>query len=394
LGASVLPGQFLSVTGLIALLTLAIWGYLLAARGRFWRMDVAVAPSAPAAGMDWPAVTAVVPARDEAEVVGAAVRSLLDQDYGGPLHVILVDDDSSDGTADRAREAARCSRRPDALTVVRARARPSGWVGKVWAMAEGLARAEADHPAARYILFTDADIGHPQNGLGALVTRAETDGLDLASLMVRLHCETPAERALIPAFVFFFRMLYPFAWVGDPARSMAAAAGGVMLVRRSALDRIGGLAVIRSALIDDCALARALKAGGPIWLGLADRTHSIRGYGSLAALWKMVARSAYTQLDHSPLLLAGTVLGMALTFIAPPALLLAGGGPALPGGIAYAAMIAAYLPSLRYYRCSLLWALALPAVALIYLGATLDSARRHWAGRGGEWKGRTRAGVQ
>jgi hopene-associated glycosyltransferase HpnB len=253
------------------------------------------------------------------------------------------------------------------------------------------------------VLFTDADIEHPPDGLRQLVARSESERLDLNSLMVRLHCETPAERATMPAFVYFFRMLYPFRWVNDPHRTIAAAAGGTMLVRRAALRRIGGLAAIRSELIDDCALAAAIKAGKEtgeggtgephrIRLDLAGETRSLRGYGSASGVWRMIARSAYTQLRYSPILLAGVVLAMTLVFIAPPVLALAADGAARwLAAAAWLLMAVSYVPALKYHGRSPLWAPALPLVAAFYLGATLDSARRHWVGRGGEWKGRVRA---
>ena len=368
----------------VALLAFLAWAYLLLGRGLFWRVRLDAPPPLRTA----PPVVAVVPARDEAEVVGETVRALLGQEYPGPFRVVLVDDGSGDGTAEVALAAARGA--PERLEVVRAEPTPPGWAGKVWAMAEGVRHAEAAMPEARYVLLTDADIAHEPTSLAGLVARAEAGGLDLASQMVRLSTETWAERALIPAFVFFFAMLYPFGWVGSRKRRTAAAAGGCMLVRREALERIGGLAAIKGALIDDCALAAAIKPGGAVWLGHADATRSTRVYGSAGAVWRMVARTAYTQLGHSPLLLALTVLGMLVVYVAPPLLALFGHGlAAFLGLLAWITMAAAYLPTLRYFGLSALWAPALPLVALFYVGATVDSARRHRAGRGGEWKGRT-----
>jgi hopene-associated glycosyltransferase HpnB len=280
--------------------------------------------------------------------------------------------------------------RPEGLTVERSPALPQGWAGKVWAMRTGVEAA----PDAAYVLFTDADIEHPPGGLRQLAALSEAEGLDLNSLMVRLHCETFAERAAMPAFVYFFRMLYPFRWVDDPGHAVAAAAGGVMLVRREALARIGGLAAIRNELIDDCALAAAIKSGGNrIRLDLAEEARSLRGYGTASGVWRMIARSAYTQLRYSPLLLAGIFVAMTLVFHVPPVLTMAAEGPArwIAAG-AWALIAASYLPALRYHGRSPLWAPALPLVAAFYLGATLDSARRHWIGRGGEWKGRVRIG--
>jgi hopene-associated glycosyltransferase HpnB len=373
-------------TGLGAL-ALAIWIYLLAFRGGFWRVRLDSPPMPPAI---WPEVAVVVPARDEAETVEAAIGSLLSQDYGGRFIVILVDDHSTDGTAEIARRAAHGG--ASRLHVIAARPLPPGWTGKLWAVSEGLAAAERLAPDARHVLLTDADIVHAPGGLAGLVTRAAAGGLDLASLMVRLRCESLAERLLVPAFVFFFAMLYPFVRVNRDNDPTAAAAGGCMLVRRSALARIGGIRAIRGQLIDDCALAAAIKPGGPIWLGLADRTRSLRRYERFADIWAMIARTAYTQLRYSPLMLFACVLAMALTYLAPPVLALAAGGSAaVLGWVAWFVMSASYLPMLRYYGRSPLWAPLLPIIALFYLGATIDSARRHWHGRGGQWKGRTQA---
>jgi hopene-associated glycosyltransferase HpnB len=374
----------------ISILALVIWIYLLLGRGGYWRLSLPEPVREAAASL--PGVVAVVPARNEAAVVGRAVASLLNQDYPASLHVVLVDDHSEDGTADMALAAAAGSLRPEGLTVRRSPALPPGWAGKVWAMRTGVEAAHDAAPNANYVLFTDADIEHPPNGLRQLVARSEAERLDLNSLMVRLHCETFAERAAMPAFVYFFRMLYPFRWVNYPRRLIAAAAGGVMLVRRAALERIGGLSAIRRELIDDCALAAAVKAGGHrIYLELAEEARSLRGYGSAGNVWRMIARSAYTQLRYSPALLAGVVFAMTLVFIVPPVLALAADGAARwMAAAAWLLMAASYVPALKYHGRSPLWAPALPLVAAFYLGATLDSARRHWAGRGGEWKGRVR----
>jgi hopene-associated glycosyltransferase HpnB len=262
----------------------------------------------------------------------------------------------------------------------------------MWAVAQGIKRAGEIDPSARYLLLTDGDIAHGGRNLAHLVARAEAGALDLTSLMVRLRCDSFAERFMIPAFVFFFQMLYPFAWVNDPTRGTAGAAGGCMLVRRSALERIGGIAAIKDALIDDCALAREMKRNGPIWLGLTNDAESLRIYGDLGEVWRMIARSAYTQLKYSPLLLAGTVLGLGLTFLAPPLLFLFGhGGASLFGLLAWIIMAGCYTPMLRFYGLTLWWAPLLPAIALVYLGATLDSALRHMRGKGGAWKGRFQA---
>jgi hopene-associated glycosyltransferase HpnB len=373
----------------VAALALVIWLYLTLARGGYWRFDL---PEPVRDSGALPAIVAVVPARNEAAVVGRAVKSLLDQDYPGHLHVVLVDDHSEDGTAEEALTAAARSLRPEGLTIRRSPALPPGWAGKVWAMRTGLEAAREVAPDAVYVLFTDADIDHPLAELRQLAARSEAERLDLNSAMVRLHCETFAERATMPAFVYFFRMLYPFRQVNDPGSAVAAAAGGVMLVRREALARIGGLAAIRNELIDDCALAAAIKSGGNrIRLDLAEEARSLRGYGTAGGVWRMIARSAYTQLRYSPLLLAGVALAMTLVFLAPPVLTMAADGPARwIAAVAWALMAASYLPALKYHGRSPLWAPALPLVAAFYLGATLDSACRHWMGRGGEWKGRVR----
>lgn len=361
-------------------LVVAIWAYLLLARGFFWQASVPASAPLPSR---YPSVVAVIPARNEAEGVGRAVSSLLDQDYPGDFSIVVVDDHSNDGTAEVARAAA--AGRDDRLTVVAARSLPGGWTGKLWALSEGV--RQAAHPPDLY-LFTDADIAHHRSNLTELVARLESERRDLVSLMVKLHCESFAERFLIPPFVFFFALLYPFAWSNDPRKSTAAAAGGCILIRRSAYARIGGYAAIKGALIDDCALAREVKRGGAIWLGLTQATESLRLYPRLADIWNMVARTAYTQLDYSPLLLAGTVLGLIVTYLAPVLLLFAGGAAAWLGALAWLGMAVSYAPMLRFYGRSLLWAPLLPAAASVYLAATIASAWRHWRGRGGEWKGR------
>lgn len=369
----------------LAFLAAALWAYLVFARGGFWRVSVAGPPRWPD---EWPAVVAVVPARDEALNVGRAVVSLLTQAYPGRLDVVVVDDHSSDGTAAAARGAAAVGAE-ERLSVIAGKTLPQGWTGKLWALEQGIERANESAPESRYLLLTDADVEHDRDNVAGLVARAESSALDLVSLMVKLNCESFAERAIVPAFVFYFQMLYPFAWVNRRDRKEAAAAGGCLLVRREALARIGGLSAISGRLIDDCALAAAVKAGGPIWLGLARETRSLRRYPRFRDIWLVVTRTAYTQLRRSPLLLAGTVLAMALAFVVPPLATLAGGGwTAQLGLIAWVAMGAVYLPTLRYYGVSPAWAAFLPLVALFYMGATVDSARRHWARRGGEWKGR------
>ncbi len=379
----------MSVLAMIGLVSLAIWVYLLTARGGFWlarETDTGRLPE-PAA---WPAVTAVVPARDEADVIARSVGGLLAQDYPGPFRVILVDDESADGTAAAARaEAARLGA-AERLEVIGGAPLPAGWTGKLWAMSQGVARAEAHAP--EYLLLTDADIAHAPDNLRSLVARAEAQGLVLTSLMAELHCETWPERLLIPAFVLFFQMLYPFRWVNDGRRKLGAAAGGCMLARREALARAGGVAAIRAAIIDDCAMGAVMKRQGPIWLGLTHRARSIRPYVTVAETGRMISRSAYAQLDYSPLILAGTLLGLALMFLVPPTLAFLGRGPAqLAGLAAWAAMTLAFQPMLRFYRRSPLWGLAMPLIGTLYGAFTLDSAIQVWRGRGGMWKGRAQA---
>lgn len=375
-------------TGL-GLLALAIWLYLLLGRGGFWltreRDGNAAMPAR------WPSVTAVVPARNEADVIEQSIASLLRQDYPGLFRVVLVDDGSNDGTADRALTAA-VGNDAGRLDVLRGSPLPGGWTGKVWAQHQGVSRALSSADKPDYLLLTDADIGHAPDNLRALVAQAESQELALTSSMVELSCRSWAERFLIPAFVFFFQMLYPFAWVADSHRSVAAAAGGCMLVRRESLERAGGMASIRSDIIDDCALARKLKAQGPIRLGLTRRARSLRPYDGLHEIGRMVSRSAYAQLDYSPLLLAGTVAGMAITYLMPVLLALFGGGLAQVTGLAaWLLMAVAFQPMLRFYRVSPLWGLALPAIAAAYTVFTVQSAVSVWRGRGGQWKGRAQA---
>ena len=372
----------------VSVVGLAAWLYLLAARGGFWRADIRDEEDLAPAPASWPSVAAVVPARNEADVVGASVTSLLAQDYPEPLPVFLTDDQSDDGTAEAARTAARAAGAADRVSVLPGMPLPAGWTGKLWAQSQGVAQAKsASRP--RYLLLTDADIAYDAGVVRRLVARAEARGLVLTSLMVKLRCESLAERALIPAFVFFFQMLYPFAWVNRKENAMAGAAGGCMLVRADALEAAGGIDAICSSLIDDCALGRAMKRQGPVWLGLTESVHSLRPYAGFGDIRRMVARSAYDQLGYSPLLLAGTVAGMTLAYLMPPLLAVWGTGLAhWVGGLTWALMTVAYYPIVRFYRLTPLWALALPAIACFYMLFTLDSALQHWRGRGGLWKGR------
>jgi hopene-associated glycosyltransferase HpnB len=334
----------------------------------------------------------VIPARDEADCIGKTVSSLLQQNYPGALRVIVVDDQSTDATAQAARDAAAAAGAADRLTVVAGRAVPAGWTGKLWAQHQGIEAAEGAPQPPTYLLLTDADIVYDADALCRLVARAESNGSVLTSLMVKLRAMSLAERMFIPAFIFFFQMLYPFSWANDPRRATAAAAGGCMLVRRDVLRAAGGMAAIRDALIDDCALAKKLKNYGPIWIGLTERVHSIRAYPAIADIRRMVARTAYAQLHYSPLVLAGTVFALALTYLAPVALaVFAGGGAQFVGIFVWLLMALALRPTLRFYRLTGLWGLALPAIAAMYMAFTVDSAYQHARGRGGMWKGRAQA---
>jgi hopene-associated glycosyltransferase HpnB len=373
------------VTLAIGCAALAAWIYLLLGRGMFWLGAERDDRNVPPEPSEWPAVVAIVPARDEADVVGQALASLRGQDYPGPFRIILVDDNSGDGTA----EAARAAGGVHPLEVISGAPLAEGWTGKLWAQSQGVARAGAAEPGARYLMFTDADIAHERTNLRQLVARAEANGLALTSLMARLTVRTGAERLLIPAFILFFQMLFPFAWVNDGRRRTAAAAGGCMLVRRDALEAAGGLAAIRGKIIDDCALAGLMKRQGSIWLGLTKRAQSLRPYSSFGEIARMVARSAYAQLDHSPLLLAGTVAAMAIVYAAPPLLALFAHGPARWLGLAaWLAMAIAIQPTLRLYRLWSVWGAALPVAGALYGGFTVWSAVRAWQGKGGQWKGR------
>ncbi len=381
-----------TVLTILAGLALAGWLYLILGRRWFWLAREMLPKEAPALAA-WPEIVAVVPARDEADVIGEAVSSLLGQDYPGRLSVVLVDDGSRDGTAEAAERAAAASGQVGRLRIVEARPPEPGWTGKMWAVAEGLAAADDSAPGAAFVWLTDADIAHAPGELRALAGKALGDGRDLVSLMVLLNCRSAIERLLIPAFVFFFQKLYPFPAVNDPASRVAAAAGGSMLVRREALERAGGIAAIRGELIDDCALARRIKRDGPIWLGLTGESRSLRPYDGLGGIWRMVARTAFTQLGHSPAMLGAAVAGMVLFYVVPAAALVLGAvgrepAAAAMGGLALFLMGLAYRPTCRLYG-PLGWPfLALPAAAFLYTLMTVDSARRHWRGEGGAWKGR------
>ena len=368
----------------IAAASFAAWVYLILGRGFFWlareRDDVGEPEAPPAC----PSVCAIVPARNEADVIEHSIGSLLAQNYPGAFHVVLVDDQSADDTAATARDldAGR-------LTVLSGAARPAGWTGKLWAQQQGIAHATAQH-APDYLWLTDADIAHAPDTLSGLIARAE-QGRVLVSLMAKLHCETFAERMFVPAFVYYFDMLYPFAWVNGRGAT-AAAAGGCMLVRRTALETAGGIAQIRTRIIDDCALGALMKSQGRIWLGLTNRSVSLRPYEAVGDVGQMIARSAYAQLGYSQVMLAGTVLGMLLIFVAPPPLaVFARGWPQALGAAAWLLMAASLVPMLRFYRRSPLWGVALPIIGAFYTAFTLQSAIQFWRGKGGMWKGRPQA---
>lgn len=379
---------------LVAVAAAAIWLYLIVGRGFFWRAaerdeDL----RAPEALVAWPSVTAIVPARNEADVIAESLGSLLRQSYRGRFDIVLVDDESADGTAEVARAAAVHAGASERLTILPGSTPPPGWTGKPFAMNEGFRHIESLSEPPDYVLFTDADISYAApDAVARLVGAAIARGTVLTSLMVKLRCESFAERLLIPAFVFFFAKLYPFAWANDPGRKLAAAAGGCMLVRRNALARAGGIETIRDALIDDCALGAVLKQQGPIWLGLTERVISLRPYQRFDDIRRMVSRSAYAELRYSPVRLAGTVAGMAVIYLAPPLLAIFADGAARWLGLAtWLTMALAFQPMLRLYRRSPLWGIALPMIAMIYTAFTLDSAVQHWRGRGGAWKGRFQA---
>src|SRR5580700_5255974 len=373
---------------LIACLPLAIWAYLLLGRGGFWLARERDDRSEPAEPPAWPAVAAVVPARDEADVIARSIGSLLAQDYPGQFRVVLVDDDSSVGTGRLAEGLPNSG----TLTVIQGAPLPAGWTGKLWAMKQGVEAARAGAGSPKYLLLTDADIAHTPDNLRHLVARAEAGDLVLTSLMAKLSCANAGERMLIPAFVYFFAMVYPFAKVNDLKSRLAGAAGGCMLARADVLAAAGGIAAIRTALIDDCALGALMKAHGPIWLGLTEHARSIRPYATVGQIGRMISRSAFAQLDYSPLVLAGAVLGMVLTYLAAPVVAIVVPGVWRWAGVgAWALMALSFQPMLRFYSRSPLWGLALPVIAALYTLFTLQSAIDVWRGRGGAWKGRAQA---
>ena len=376
----------------IAAVSLAAWAYLVFFNGGFWLTSEREERDGEksAAPATWPRVTAVIPARNEADMLPLSLTSLVAQDYPGEFSIVIVDDQSTDATADIARAIAAGSARE--ITIISGAPLPPAWTGKVWAMHQGIAAASVSKPD--YLLLTDADIAYAPGTLSSLVKSSHANGRAMTSVMAKLKCQSFAEKALVPAFIFFFKMLYPFRGVNRPAAPTAAAAGGCMLVARAALERAGGIASIRGALIDDCALGKLLKKQGPIWLGLSNNVTSLREYPALQDIRQMVARSAYAQLKYSPLLLLGTVAGMGIIYLAPLVFVFSASFPAnVLAAMSYLLMIGAFQPTLRFYNRSPLWGLALPVIAMTYVGFTLDSAYQHRRGRGGLWKGRVQAEV-
>jgi len=381
----------------LTLLSLVIWLFLILFWGQFWQINhlLEAKPDKDIDNNTLPTVCVIIPARNEADVIPISLRSLLLQDYPGKFTIFLVDDQSSDGTANFAQGVAHALDKTQQLQIISSPPLPPGWTGKLWAMEQGIQTASKLKPD--YFLLTDADIEHHPSNLRRLVAKAETQKLDLVSIMVRLRCQSFWEQLLIPAFVFFFQKLYPFSWVNNPKKAIAAAAGGCILIQQQALNRIGGLQIIRQALIDDCSLAKAVKStNGKIWLGLSTLTYSLRPYDSLKTIWDMVARSAYTQLNYSPLLLICSLLGMTLVYIVPPigiifGLVFGNWTIILTSVIGYLLMTFAYFPITRFYKCFPTFAFSLPIIAFMYTCMTIDSALQHWQGRGGAWKGRVYA---
>jgi len=369
-------------------MSVLVWLYLLLARGGFWRVSRHLPRSLPDAPPS-SRVAVIIPARNEAEVIGRSITSLLTQAGNHTIHIFLVDDSSSDGTAEIAHQAAKQASRSQDLTVIKGRSLPTGWTGKLWAVQQGIEQAREWRP--QFLLLTDADILHAPDNISTLAAIAESGRYELASFMVKLHCRTVAEKFLIPAFVFFFFKLYPPSWISDRRHKTAGAAGGSILVRPEALERAGRIEAIRNEIIDDCALARAVKrADGNVWLGMTNTTASLRWYKTFAEVDRMISRTAFNQLNHSVLMLLLALVGLTVMYLFPLLLLFAHHWlPVALGGTAWLLMAFAYFPMVKFYRLNPLWALTLPLTAIFYMGATFHSAIKYWSGRGGEWKGRT-----
>jgi hopene-associated glycosyltransferase HpnB len=374
---------------LLGTTSLLIWTYLLFARGGFWHVET---PSPEQVSAIRKRIVAVVPARNEAAVMARSVSSLLSQ-TGLLLQVIVVDDSSTDATAEIAKKAAADLGASARLEVLAGKPLPARWSGKLWAVQQGIDAAMKFSPD--YLLLTDADIEHSPDNVARLTSLAEQNDVDLASFMVKLHCESVAEKLLIPAFVFFFFKLYPPKWIASASNKTAGAAGGCMLIRPAALERAGGIEAIRGEIIDDCSLAaRVKRSGGKIRLALTDSAHSVRPYNTFDEIGRMISRTAFNQLNHSVWLLAIAVLGLFFTYLAPVGVLFSGSTGAMwCGAIAFALMMIAYAPMVRFYGLNPLWALTLPLAAIFYMGATVHSAISYWSGRGGQWKGRIQDGA-
>jgi hopene-associated glycosyltransferase HpnB len=395
------------IANVLGIITLGIWLHLFFGRGWFWRVGKLDADREPLETPgEWPQVMAVVPARNEEETIGRAVAGLVKQNYPGAFFVVVVDDHSEDATAGIAQQVADESGVGERVRIVSASALAEGWTGKLWALNEGVFNggvtmsgasgtevSAATPEVPTYYWFTDADVEHAPDTLRRLVVRAERDKLELASLMVLLQAKTLPERALIPAFLYFFLMLYPPQWIADEELGTAGAAGGCILLRREALARIGGLQAIRGEVIDDCALAKAVKlSGGKVWMGLTRKSTSLRAYGTFGEIRDLIARTAFTQLRYSALLLTGTLAAMFLTYFAPVILLFAHDSTSRTlGFVAWLFMTLSFLPTVRFYRLSIVWTPLLPLTAVFYTYATWVSAMRYWMGKGGHWKGRTQA---
>ncbi len=375
--------------------SLLTWLFLIIFWGDFWLCNQKITNTSQDNNQNNISVCAVIPARNEADLLPITLKSLLRQDYSGDLRIILVDDQSTDGTGEIAQQIAEELCLNGRLEVISSEELPADWTGKLWALNQGINYAQKYKPD--YILLTDADIKHHSTNLKELINKAKTENLDLVSLMVLLRCKSFWERFLIPAFVFFFQKLYPFPWVNNPSKNIAAAAGGCILIKTETLIKIGGIEIVKNALIDDCSLAQAIKLGEDknrgIWLGLTENTCSLREYNSLNTIWDMVARTAFTQLNYSPLLLLGTLIGMSLIYLAVPVSFILGLWLknyiiVVISLIIWLLMSISYFPTIKLYKISPLWSLNLPLIAFLYNLMTIDSALRHWQGKGGAWKGR------